>query len=106
MDSGFTDVKVANLSVRLWRRYGIKAEILEDIRQDIRMAELVIEDTEYIRTELHCTAKSEMITARGFSEACSKILWLLDVKQYRTLPVLRSLRNTFELQQQYQEYFS
>jgi len=51
------------LSARLWRRYGLAAiRMLEDIREDPRQAEGLIEGTEYIRVELHHAARREMVT--------------------------------------------
>lgn len=51
------------LSKRLWRRYAAQAlDMLEQIRQDPREAELLIEGTEYIRCELRQTHRSEMVT--------------------------------------------
>ena len=50
------------LSVRLWRRYGDKAiDMLEEIREDPRQAELLIENTEYLRCEIVEAAGTEMI---------------------------------------------
>ena len=51
------------LSKRLWRRYASQSlDMLEQIRQDPREAELLIEGTEYIRCELRQTHRSEMVT--------------------------------------------
>ena len=51
------------LTSRLWRRYGWNAfNILEGIRQDPAMAEVIIKGTEYIRGELYHAAKFEMVT--------------------------------------------
>jgi len=51
------------LSSRLWRRYGESAlRLLEEIRADPTMAEVLISGTEYIRGELYHAAKREMIT--------------------------------------------
>jgi glycerol-3-phosphate dehydrogenase len=51
------------LTNRLWRRYGAQAiSLLEDIRQDPRNAELLIEHAEYIRCEFEQAARREMIT--------------------------------------------
>lgn len=51
------------LTTRLWRRYSARAlDILEDIRQDPAMAEVLIVGTEYIRAEIHHAARSEMVT--------------------------------------------
>jgi len=50
------------LSVRLWRRYGDKAiDMLEEIREDPAQAELLIENTEYLRCEIVEAAGTEMI---------------------------------------------
>ena len=51
------------LSVRLWRRYGAQAiGLLENIREDPSRAELLIENSEYIRCEVEQAARREMIT--------------------------------------------
>ncbi|MCK7515160.1 MAG: hypothetical protein MZV70_71590 [Desulfobacterales bacterium] len=51
------------MSTRLWRRYGWRAlSLLEDIRQDPRMAEVLIQGTEYTRCELYHAAQHEMVT--------------------------------------------
>ncbi|MBL4633539.1 MAG: glycerol-3-phosphate dehydrogenase/oxidase [Kofleriaceae bacterium] len=51
------------LSTRLWRRYYASAMgLLEDIRRDPKMAEVLIEGTEYIRCELYYAANHEMVT--------------------------------------------
>ena len=51
------------LSQRLWRRYGLNAiELLDQIRQDPRQAEILIQHSEYVRCELHYVAEKEMVT--------------------------------------------
>jgi len=51
------------LSTRLWRRYGGQAiHLLEVIRENPKMAEVLIKGTEYIRAEIQLAAKSEMVT--------------------------------------------
>ena len=51
------------LSQRLWRRYGLNAiELLDQIRQDPRQAEILIQHSEYLRCELHYVAEKEMVT--------------------------------------------
>lgn len=51
------------LSTRLWRRYGPQAfGLLESIRADPRMADLLIENAEYLRCEIDLAARREMIT--------------------------------------------
>jgi len=50
------------LSTRLWRRYESGAlQLLEEIRQNPAMAEVLIKGTEYIRAEIHYAARHEMI---------------------------------------------
>lgn len=50
------------LSTRLWRRYGAVAlSMLDSIRTDPRMAEVIIETSEYLRCELDEAARREMI---------------------------------------------
>lgn len=63
------------LGTRLWRRYGAQAlGLLEDIREDPRQAEILIEGTEYIRCEVAQAARREMITTlEDFLRRRSKI---------------------------------
>jgi glycerol-3-phosphate dehydrogenase len=50
------------LTKRLWRRYGAEAlGLLEDIRAEPRMAEVLIEGAEYLRCEIQQAARREMI---------------------------------------------
>ena len=54
---------VEPLSDRLWRRYGRRAfEMLDDIREDPRMADDIMNAADYLRVELHHTASNEMVT--------------------------------------------
>jgi glycerol-3-phosphate dehydrogenase len=51
------------LTSRLWRRYGAQAiGLLENMREDPQMAELLIENAEYLRCEIEQAARREMIT--------------------------------------------
>ncbi|MEL6890346.1 MAG: FAD-dependent oxidoreductase [Actinomycetota bacterium] len=55
--------EVEPLSDRLWRRYGRRAfAMLDEIRQDPRMAEDVMGSADYIRAELYEAADNEMVT--------------------------------------------
>jgi glycerol-3-phosphate dehydrogenase len=99
------------LSVRLWRRYGSSAlELLEDIRQDPRMAEVLIHGTEYIRCELHHAARREMITKlEDFLRRRSKIALIgrkADV--HRAPGLMEACRILFgdEAQAKFDEYFA
>ncbi len=50
------------LSDRLWRRYGRRAfDLLDDIRQDPRQGEDIMDSADYLRAELHHTADNEMV---------------------------------------------
>ncbi len=73
------------LSTRLWRRYGLRAiGLLEDIRQDRRMADVLIKGTEYIRCELHLAARQEMVTKlEDFLRRRSKIALIAPRHQIR-----------------------
>jgi glycerol-3-phosphate dehydrogenase len=63
------------LSERLWRRYGRRAfAMLEEIRQDPRMAEDIMGSADYLRAELYSAAESEMVTRlEDFMRRRSKI---------------------------------
>jgi glycerol-3-phosphate dehydrogenase len=51
------------LSKRFWRRYGRNAiNMLENIRENPQKAELLIENSEYLRVEIEHAAEREMIT--------------------------------------------
>jgi glycerol-3-phosphate dehydrogenase len=78
------------LSTRLWRRYAAGAlPLLDDIRQDPRMAEVLIRGTEYIRGELHHAAKREMITKlEDFLRRRSKIALIAHKTQIERAPGL------------------
>ncbi|HXN83929.1 MAG TPA: glycerol-3-phosphate dehydrogenase C-terminal domain-containing protein, partial [Myxococcales bacterium] len=50
------------LSTRLWRRYGANAlALLENIRADPAMGEILIEGAEYLRGEIDYAARREMV---------------------------------------------
>ena len=51
------------LSTRLWRRYGANAlALLENLRADPAMGEILIEGAEYLRGEIEYAARREMVT--------------------------------------------
>lgn len=78
------------LSARLWRRYAEWAlTLLEEIRRDARMAEVLIAGTEYIRCELHHAAKHEMVEKLAdFLRRRSKIALIARPPQIRAAPGL------------------
>jgi glycerol-3-phosphate dehydrogenase len=62
LDALTSPLSSEKLSTRLWRRYGAQAfGLLESIRADPRMAELLIENAEYLRCEIELCARREMI---------------------------------------------
>ena len=79
------------LSRRLWRRYGAEAlRLLEDIRRDPRMAEVLIEGAEYLRCEIEQAARREMIVKLDdFLRRRSKIALVLTKDDLERAPGLR-----------------
>ena len=99
------------LSKRLWRRYGLNAfDMLEQIRQDPRQGELLIEGTEYLRCELEHAARREMITRlEDFLRRRSKIALVVDTQTLHGSPGLdEAARILFgdEAQERLEEYFA
>ncbi|HEX7480764.1 MAG TPA: FAD-dependent oxidoreductase [Polyangiales bacterium] len=78
------------ISTRLWRRYaGAAIGLLDDIRQDARMAHVLIRGTEYIRCELHHAAQREMVEKlEDFMRRRSKIALIARPEQIRDAPGL------------------
>ncbi len=99
------------LSTRLWRRYGESAlRLLEDIRADKTMAEVLIVGTEYIRGELYHAARREMITRLDdFLRRRSKIALIARTSTIREAPGLfEACRILFgdKAEDKFEEYFS
>ena len=79
------------LSTRLWRRYGGEAlGLLETIRRDPTMSELVIETSEYLRCELEEAARREMVVKlEDFLRRRSKIALVVRRDDIQRAPGLR-----------------
>ena len=79
------------LSTRLWRRYGAEAlGLLDSIRRDPAMAEVIIETSEYIRCELDEAARREMVVKlEDFLRRRSKIALVVRRDEIRSAPGLR-----------------
>jgi glycerol-3-phosphate dehydrogenase len=79
------------LTTRLWRRYGAEAlPMLESIRADPAMAEVLIENAEYIRAEIEQTARREMVTKLDdFLRRRSKISLVIKDELLQAAPGLR-----------------
>src|ERR1019366_6293678 len=75
----------------LWRRYGAQAFVLlEDIRRDPRMAEVLIENAEYLRCEIELAARHEMIVKLDdFLRRRSKIALVVSREALGAAPGLR-----------------
>ena len=98
------------LSSRLWRRYGARAfELLEEIRQDASMSDLLIEGAEYIKAELYFTAKFEMVTKlEDFLRRRSKIALVARKRTIEHAPgMMEACKILFgdQAQEKFDEYF-
>jgi glycerol-3-phosphate dehydrogenase len=99
------------LSTRLWRRYGESAlRLLEDIRADPSMAEVLIVGTEYIRGELYHAARREMVTRLDdFLRRRSKVALIARTLTIREAPGLfEACRILFgpKAEDKFEEYFA
>jgi glycerol-3-phosphate dehydrogenase len=99
------------LSTRLWRRYGEQAfRLLESIRHDRQMADVLIERAEYLRCEIAHAAEREMITTLDdFLRRRSKIALVIRREHLRDAPGLReACRLLFgaEADARHDEYFA
>ncbi|TFH85107.1 glycerol-3-phosphate dehydrogenase/oxidase [Billgrantia azerbaijanica] len=99
------------LSSRLWRRYGTHAlGMLEEIREDPRQGELLIEGTEYLRCELRQAQRREMVTRlEDFLRRRSKISLVVGNEQLRRSPGLKEACEILfgnAAQTRFDEYFA
>ena len=98
------------LSQRLWRRYEASAlHLLELIRQDPAMAEVLIGGAEYIRCELVHAARREMIVdLEDFLRRRSKIALIADRETLRGAPGLMEACHILfgsDAEKKFAEYF-
>jgi glycerol-3-phosphate dehydrogenase len=91
LDALTSPTSFEKLSTRLWRRYGARAlGMLENIRADPRMAELLIENAEYIRCEIEQAARHEMVVRlEDFLRRRSKISLVVRHEDLRNAAGLR-----------------
>lgn len=99
------------LTKRLWRRYGGEAlNMLEEIRANPKMAEVLIEGAEYIRCEIERAARREMVTKLDdFLRRRSKISLVTRRDVLRVAPGLREACELFfgpEADARFDEYFA
>ncbi len=91
LDEMTSPLSSEKLSTRLWRRYASEAlGLLEAIRRDPRMAEVIIETSEYIRCELDEAARREMVVKlEDFLRRRSKIALVVRREEILRAPGLR-----------------
>lgn len=79
------------LTQRFWRRYGRNAiSMLESIREDASKAELLIENSEYLRVEIEHAARREMVTKLDdFLRRRSKISLVVRTEDILAAPGLK-----------------
>jgi glycerol-3-phosphate dehydrogenase len=79
------------LTLRFWRRYGRNAiNMLEKIRENPKKAELLIENSEYLRVEIEHAAEREMVTTLDdFLRRRSKISLVVSKDVILAAPGLR-----------------
>ncbi|MFI5308566.1 MAG: glycerol-3-phosphate dehydrogenase/oxidase [Polyangiales bacterium] len=99
------------LSTRLWRRYASSAlHLLDEMRQDPRMAEVLIHGTEYIRCELHYAARREMVVKlEDFMRRRSKIALIGKKRDVERAPgLMEACKILFgdDAQARFDEYFA
>lgn len=99
------------LTARLWRRYGTHAlDLLEEIREDPRQGELLIEGTEYLRCELGQAQRREMITRlEDFLRRRSKISLVISDERIRQSPGLMEACEILfgdQARERFDEYFA
>jgi glycerol-3-phosphate dehydrogenase len=110
LDAMTSPLSSEKLSTRLWRRYGGEAlGLLEAIRRDPRMAEVIIETSEYIRCELDEAARREMVVKLAdFLRRRSKIALVVRREEILRAPGLReACRILFgdDAEEKIEEYF-
>jgi len=110
LDSYTSPSSTESLSSRLWRRYDQQAfELLADIREDPRQAQVLIEGTDYIRCEIRLAKQQEMITKlEDFLRRRSKIALVVcreDVRSARGLMEACEILFEDQAREKYAEYF-
>lgn len=98
------------LSTRLWRRYDLRAfAMLEAIRREPLMDDVLIEGSQYLRCELYHAATTEMITTlEDFLRRRSKIALVIPHEVLRHSKGIREACHILfgdRAEEQYQAYF-
>jgi glycerol-3-phosphate dehydrogenase len=110
LDSYTSPTSIERLSSRLWRRYDQQAfELLADIREDPRQAEVLIEGTDYLRCEIRLAKQQEMITKlEDFLRRRSKIALVVrreDIRAAKGLMDACEILFGPDAQAKFDEYF-
>lgn len=110
LDSYTSPESIESLSSRLWRRYDQQAfELLAEIREDPKQAEVLIKGTDYIRCEIRLAKHQEMITKlEDFLRRRSKIALVVRDEDIRHAEgLMEACRILFGdlAQEKYDEYF-
>lgn len=98
------------LSSRLWRRYGLRAfTMLEALRREPSMDEVLIDQSQYLRCELHHAALTEMVTRlEDFMRRRSKIALVVpheDLKEQAGVKEACRILFGADAERRYAEYF-
>jgi glycerol-3-phosphate dehydrogenase len=90
LDAMTSPLSSEKLTTRLWRRYGEEAfGLLESIKKDPKMGEVLIENAEYLRCEIELAARREMIVdLDDFLRRRSKIALVLCFQDIVSAPGL------------------
>jgi glycerol-3-phosphate dehydrogenase len=110
LDSYTSPESIERLSSRLWRRYDQQAfELLAQIREDPRQAEVLIKGTDYLRCEIQLAKRQEMIVKlEDFLRRRSKIALVVPrqtIQQADGLMEACLILFGEHAQQRYDEYF-
>lgn len=110
LDSYTSPEAIESLSSRLWRRYDQQAfELLAEIREDPRQAEILIKGTDYIRCEIRLAKHQEMIIKlEDFLRRRSKIALVVkhaDIQQAEGLMEACEILFGDQAREKYDEYF-
>jgi glycerol-3-phosphate dehydrogenase len=110
LDSYTSPESIETLTSRLWRRYDRQAlELLAEIREDPRQAEVLIKGTDYIRCEIQLAKRQEMIVKlEDFLRRRSKIALVVRREDIRNAPGLMEACEILfgdRAQEKFDEYF-
>ena len=110
LDSYTSPESIESLSSRLWRRYDQQAfELLAEIREDPRQAEVLIKGTDYLRCEIQLAKRQEMIVKlEDFLRRRSKIALVVrrnDIRHAEGLMEACEMLFGDQARQKFEEYF-